>query len=89
MVGGMPAVVAADVQHGDPHRCRRLQGDLMRAYRDDFARYVGRMDPTILDRVLLAVADQLGDKFVHARVGEGVKQAQASRAVMLLAQARL
>jgi len=81
MVGGMPAVVAADVEHGEPQRCRRLQ--------DDFARYVGRMDPAILDRVLLAVADQLGAKFVHARVGEGVKQQQVSRALDLLAQARV
>lgn len=89
MVGGMPAVVAADVESGDPQRCRRLQSDLITAYRDDFARYVGRMDPTILDRVLLAVADQLGNKFVHARTGEGVKLAQASRALDLLARARL
>jgi hypothetical protein len=89
MVGGMPAVVAADVEHGEPQRCRRLQADLIQAYRDDFARYVGRMDPTILDRVLLAVTDQLGAKFVRARVGEGVKQQQAARAIDLLAQARL
>ena len=89
MVGGMPAVVAADVKHGEPERCRRLQTDLMTGYRDDFARYVGRMDPAILDRVLLAVADQLGDKFVHARVGEGVRQQQAARALDLLAQARV
>ncbi len=89
MVGGMPAVVAADAEHGEPERCRRLQTDLMTAYRDDFTRYVGRMDPAILDRVLLAVADQLGAKFVHARVGEGVKQQQASRALDLLARAQL
>jgi hypothetical protein len=89
MVGGMPAVVAADVEHRDPQRCRRLQSDLIIAYRDDFARYVGRMDKAILDRVLLAVAEQLGDKFVHARVGDGVKQQQSTRALELLAQARL
>lgn len=89
MVGGMPAVVAADVESADAARCRRLQADLITAYRDDFARYVGRMEPAILDRVLLAVADQLGSKFVHARVGEGVKQHQARNALELLSQARL
>ncbi|MFY9342630.1 MAG: ATP-binding protein [Planctomycetota bacterium] len=89
MVGGMPAVVAADVEHADPRRCRQLQTDLLTAYRDDFRRYVGRMDPAVLDRVLLAVAEQLGDKFVHARVGDGVKQQQVVRALELLAQARV
>ena len=89
MVGGMPAVVAADLEHGNPGSCRRMQGDLMLTYRDDFARYAGRMDPAILDGVLLAVAKMLGNKFVYARVGELIKQQQAKRAVELLARARL
>ena len=89
MVGGMPAVVAADVDQDDPRECRRLQTDLITTFRDDFARYAGRMDPLILDHVLLAVASMLGRRFVAARVGEGVKQHQASRALELLCQARL
>jgi predicted AAA+ superfamily ATPase len=89
MVGGMPAVVAADVDRGDPRECRRLQADLMKSFRDDFARYAGRMDTLILDHVLLAVTSMLGRKFVATRVGEGVKQHQASRALELLCQARL
>ena len=89
MVGGMPAVVAAEVEHGDPGSCRRMQGDLMLTYRDDFPRYAGRMDPAILDGVLLAVARMLGNKFVYSRVGELIKQQQAKRAVELLARARL
>ena len=89
MVGGMPAVVAADVDHGDPRECRRLQTDLITTFRDDFARYAGRMDALILDYVLLAVASMLGRRFVATRVGEGVKQHQASRALDLLCQARL
>ena len=88
-VGGMPAVVAADVEHSDSARCRRLQVDLIATYRDDFAKYSGRMDPRVLDAVLLAVASQLGDKFVYARVGEGVKQQQAKNALELLADARV
>ena len=89
MVGGMPAVVADDAARSDPRRCRRLQDDLRSAFRDDFRRYTGRMDPAILDRVLLATAEQLGEKFVHARVGEGVKQQQVARALELLAEARV
>lgn len=89
MVGGMPAVVAADVDGAAPTDCRRLQTDLMTAYRDDFAKYSGRMDPTILDSTLLSVAAQLGSKFVYARVGEGVKQHQAKQSLELLARAQL
>ncbi len=89
LVGGMPAVVAKDVEDGESRRCREIQNDLAAAFRDDFARYMGRLDPGILDRVLLAAVAQLGDKFVHARVGEGVKQHQVARAVELLTQARL
>lgn len=89
MVGGMPAVVAADVERNDPRECRRLQGNLITTFRDDFARYAGRMDALILDYVLLAIASMLGRKFVATRVGEGVKQHQASRALDLLCQARL
>jgi predicted AAA+ superfamily ATPase len=89
MVGGMPAVVAADVQGAQPRRCRELQRDLLATYRADFARYSGRMDRTILDRVLAAVAASIGAKFVYSRGGEGVKHHQAKRALELLADARL
>lgn len=89
MVGGMPAVVDADVSRGDPAECRGLQADLMATYRDDFAKYAKRTDPKILDAVLLAVARQVGQKFVYARVEDGVKQLQARRALELLAKARL
>jgi hypothetical protein len=85
----MPAVVAADIERGDPRECRRLQDDLITTFRDDFARYAGRMDALILDYVLLAATAMLGRKFVAAHVGEGVKQHQASRALELLCQARL
>jgi predicted AAA+ superfamily ATPase len=89
MVGGMPAVVAEDVARGDARACRRLQRDLIATYRADFAHYAGRMDRAILDSVLLAAARSVGQKFVYARVGEGVKQHQAKHAIELLSRARL
>lgn len=89
MVGGMPAVVAADVAGREPRQLREAQKELLAAYRADFAKYAGRMDRDILDAVLNAVAASLGRKFVHAHVGEGVKQHQAKRALDLLTMARL
>lgn len=89
MVGGMPAVVAADVAGRSPRDCRALQSDLMATYRADFAKYRGRMDRNVLDAVLLTVARSLGQKLVYARVGQGVKHQQAKAALERLAAARL
>jgi len=56
MVGGMPAVVAAEVDGREPQALRDLQKDLVATFRADFARYSGRMDRDILDSVLRAAA---------------------------------
>ena len=89
MVGGMPAVVAADTDGRQPREVRVLQKELVAAYRADFATYQGRMDRDILDHVLRAVAGSLGRKFVNTQVGEGVKQNQAKHALDLLTMARV
>jgi uncharacterized protein len=89
MVGGMPAVVDADVGGAPARACRELQRDLVATYRADFAKYAGRMDRTVVDSVMYAVARSLGRKFVYARVDDGVKHPQAKRALELLAMARL
>ncbi len=89
MVGGMPAIVSADCQGQSPIQCRELQLDLMTAYRSDFAKYSGRMQPNILDSVLRSVAGSIGHKFIYAQAGNGVKQQQAKRALELLVTARL
>jgi len=89
MVGGMPAVVAADVAGEPPRTCRDLQRDLIATFRADFAKYAGRMDREVLGYVLDAIARSLGRKFVYAQVGEAVKQHQAKRALERLSAARL
>ncbi len=89
MIGGMPAVVAADVAGREPRECREMQRELMATYRADFAKYSGRMDRDILDSVLTTIAASVGSKFVYARVGQGVKQHQARRGLEMLAAARL
>ena len=89
MVGGMPAVVAADAQGADAKACRDLQRDLLHTYQDDFSKYAGRIDTRVLRQVLLAVVASLGEKFVYSAVGEGVKLEQARRSLEMLAAARL
>ena len=89
MTGGMPEVVAADAEGAQASECRRLQRDLIQTYRNDFAKYSGRMDPRILDDVLRGVVDQLGNKFVYSLVDAGVKHQQAKHALDLLCMAQL
>lgn len=89
MVGGMPAVVAADAQGADARTCRNIQRDLLHTYQDDFSKYSRRIDTRILRQVLLRVVASLGEKFVYSSVGEGVKPDTARRALEMLAAARL
>ena len=89
MVGGMPAIVALDAAGASAEECRVRQRDLMQTYRDDFAKYSGRLDYRLLDPVLLAVTASLGNKLVYSRVGDGVKANHVKQAVELLAMARL
>jgi predicted AAA+ superfamily ATPase len=89
MTGGMPEVVAADVAGAPASECRQLQRDLIQSYRNDFAKYSGRMDRRILDDVLRGVLDQLGCKFVYSHVGGEVKHQHARRVLELLCMAQL
>ncbi len=88
-IGGMPAVVALDVGGATPRQCRDAQRELMATYRDDFGKYIGRMRRELLDATLLGAARMLGQKFVYARVGEGLNQAAVKHALELLVTARL
>lgn len=89
MNGGMPAVVAAELNGADAATCRQIQGDLMQAYRDDFAKYAGRMNPRILNATLLASVHEMGKKFVYSHVDPGIRHTQAKHALELLAMSRL
>ncbi len=89
MVGGMPAVVAADAQKADAKICRDLQRDLLHTYQDDFSKYARRIDPRVLRQVLLAVASALGEKFVYRSVRDDVKPESARRSLEMLAASRL
>ena len=89
MTGGMPELVATDAAGAQASECRRLQSDLIQTYRNDFAKYSGRMEPRILDDVLRGVVDQLGNKFVYSLVDAGVKHQQAKHALDLLCMAQL
>ena len=89
LVGGMPQVVETWRQTGSWLEVSRTQSDLLATYRDDFARYAGRVPPTRLDRVLLAVPRLLGRKFKYSAVDADERAAALRQALELLEKARL
>ena len=89
MVGGMPQIVAADVDGAKAQELRRMQRNLIQTFRDDFGKYGNPINSKTMNAVLLSIAASVGRKFVYAHVGEGIKQYSAKNALELLGLARL
>ncbi len=89
LVGGMPEVVQEWVNSKNLKSCIKIQQDLLATYRDDFHKYGGEIDAGMLNKILLSVAEQLGNKFVYSRVDPAQKVAQIKRALTLLSQANV
>lgn len=88
-IGGMPEVVQTWLDSRDLQACMKVQHDLLSTYRDDFYKYGGDVDARLLHKILLSVAEQLGNKFVYVRVDPGIQSAVVKRALKLLFQARV
>lgn len=89
LVGGMPEVVEAWRKKGDLDACIKIQQDLLATFRDDFHKYGGRAGARQLSRMLLAVAEQLGNKFVFSRVDPALSTEKSKQNLDLLSQARV
>lgn len=68
IIGGMPAAVLAWTQERSLTQVNQIHHDLLQTYRDDFAKYSGRLDISILDKLLNAIPGMLGQKFVYSKV---------------------
>ena len=64
MVGGMPASVAAWIETHDYLQSAAELEDIQQTYYDDFAKYSGKIDASLLRNTLRSVIMQLGHKFV-------------------------
>jgi hypothetical protein len=89
MTGGMPSIAALDVEGSTSESIRAAQRQLVATYRADFAKYSGRLATDIIDKVLLAAAHQLGQKFVFAKVAADARHQQVKTALVMLAKARI
>ncbi|MCP4629630.1 MAG: ATP-binding protein [bacterium] len=89
LVGGMPEVVQEWTDSKDIKSCIKIQQDLMATYRDDFHKYGGEIEPELLNRILLSVSEQLGNKFVYSQVDAAKKVAKIKKALMRLDLAKV
>lgn len=89
LVGGMPETVQTWLDTRDIQACIKVQHDLLATYRDDFNKYGGEVDGRLLNKILLSVAEQLGNKFVYSRVDSGVRTTVVKKSLVLLSLARV
>ncbi len=89
LIGGMPEAVQTWLDSRDLQECIKVQHDLLSTYRDDFFKYGGEIDARLLHRILLSVAEQLGNKFVYSRVDPGIQTRVIKKALMMLFQAKV
>ena len=89
VVGGMPAAVSTWATEKAPDAVNQIHFDLLTTYRDDFAKYSGRLTTNRLEDVMSSVPRQLGKKFVYKDANSEVSAAPLKQALDLLAKARV
>jgi len=89
LIGGMPAAVSSWIQNHNLNKVSQVHFDLLATYRDDFAKYSGRLPVDRLEEVMAAVPRQLGNKFVFSRVNSQVPSPPLKQGLDLLVKAKV
>lgn len=89
IVGGMPAAIASWMTHRSLPEVSQIHRNLITTYRDDFAKYSGRIDKERLDEVMTTTPKLLGEKFVYSKVNPDVQSPPIKQAFELLCKARV
>lgn len=87
IVGGMPAAVLSWAIEKAPDAVNQIHFDLLTTFRDDFAKYNGRLTIDRLEDIMSAVPRQLGEKFVYKNANSEVSTAPLKQALDLLSKA--
>ena len=88
-VGGMPECIKSYRDSGSMVETFRVQSEILDAYRDDFSKYMPRIDALCLDAVFLNVAKSVGDQLKYVRLNDGHSGQTNRKAFDLLAKAKL
>ena len=89
IIGGMPQAVAGWISKRSLQKVSQVHHDLIATYRDDFAKYSGRIATQRLDEVMMAVPLYLGSKFVYSKINRDVQTPAIKQSLELLFKARI
>lgn len=89
IVGGMPAAVSSWITEKQPEAINQIHFDLLATYREDFAKYRGRLTSKRLEDILTSIPRQLGKKFVYSHANTEVNTLSLKQAMDLLTKARV
>jgi len=89
VIGGMPAAVSSWATEQAPDAINQIHFDLLATYRDDFAKYNGRLSIDRLEDVMNSVPRQLGQKFIYKDANPKIGTAPLKQALDLLSKARI
>jgi uncharacterized protein len=88
-VGGMPECIKTYRDSGSMVETFRVQSEILESYRDDFSKYMPRIDALCLDAVFLNVAKSVGEQLKYARLNDGHSGQTNRKAFDLLVKAKL
>ena len=91
-VGGMPEVVKAYIEDGDPDEVRELQNSIISQYEGDFGKHVGARELPRIRMVWQSVPMQLSKenkKFFFGHIRNGARQKDFELAIQWLSDAGL
>jgi predicted AAA+ superfamily ATPase len=89
IIGGMPAAVSSWIAERSLSKVSQICHDLLATYRDDFAKYRGRLAIERLDEVMVGIPKQLGQKFMFSHIKPLVSTEATKQALHLMNKARV
>lgn len=89
IIGGMPAVVSIWITNKNFEAINQVHFDLLGTYREDFAKYRGRLATDRLEEVFTSIPRQLGKKFVYSHANPRVQTPSLKQALDLLIKGRI
>lgn len=89
IIGGMPEAVASWINERSLIKVNQIHHDLLATFRDDFAKYSGRIRTNDIDEVMMAVPKMLGQKFIYSRINPQINSVTVKHSLELLNKAKI
>lgn len=86
-VGGMPGVVSSYIEQQDLREVRRLQQDILTAYREDISKHAPANEVVRINMVMNSIPSQLArenKKFIYGAMRKGARAADFEQAIQWL-----